>query len=159
MPERIEHESALREITRWQGKTALISIIAFFVFMIVLLMVCGALTRSWTNGQFPAHRANPGPTADPVWNKAPPQLQTHAARDLADVHAEEYRHLHTTHWADATHSYATVPIDDALSLLSQAAASNQLSQVLAAAKPETPIDLQDQKSGELASPVQTPPKP
>jgi len=159
MPDRIESEIEARERTHWRGKPALISVVAFFATLVLLLVICGALTGWWTGGKFPAQGPDRGATADPAWDKGPPQLQTHPDVDLAVVRKEEYQNLHTVRWTDAGHTYATIPIEDAMSMLAQAAAAGQTGQLLPAPKSATPVDLQVQKSGALAPPVQSSPKP
>jgi hypothetical protein len=155
----MSHGDTGREVTHWRGKPALISAISFFAVMGLILLLCGGLTRWWTNGDLPKRTADLGATSDPAWNNTPPQLQTHAATDLADLRAAQYQRLHTLRWTDSSHAYATISIDDAMSLMTQAAANNQLDQLLPAPKPATPIDLQVQKAGAAVPPVQGSPAP
>jgi hypothetical protein len=129
------------EVTIWRGRPFLIGAVCFFAFMGIVLAVVEPFKS---------------PAADAGWNTDGPQLQTDAAGDLQILRQNEYKHLHTTAWADDSHTYAIVPIEQAMALLANAEANHQTNQLLPPTRPMTPIDLQNQKSGEAAPPAKGP---
>lgn len=145
MPSRYEKPSL-------EGKPFVIGAICFFVLMLAIFGVAWGLLRHWSNKPWPRHGPPASPLADTRWKLKAPQIQIDPAIDLKNLRQSEARRLHTLRWNDASHAYATIPIEAAMKLLSDAAAKNQLTTVLPAPQPATPVQLQDQKSREAATP-------
>jgi len=134
------------EVTNWKSRPFLIGF-GCFAFMLVLYTVMGGLTKNWSHGFWPQRQTPESPEAITGWNDEAPQLQTDASHDLAEVKKGEQAHLHAVKWSDASHSYATIPIERAMELYAHAEAYHQA--VLPPVVPATPIDLQNQKSSAL----------
>jgi hypothetical protein len=143
-----ENSDPGHEVTTWRARPFLLLLAGFVVLMGIIYFVVGGLTVSWTHHVWPPQGPVLPPETSAGWNDNPPQLQTHAALDLQHLRDLEFRHLHTTNWTDSSRSYAEIPIERAMELLTQAQAENRLNQVLPPVKPATPIDLQKQKSAE-----------
>lgn len=137
------------------GRPFVIGAIAFFILMLVLYAVVWGLLDHWMEHAWPYRESPSPPFAESRWNTQAPQVQADPGPDLARLRQVEYRRLHTQRWIDASHAYASIPIEDAMKLLAQAAAVGQLTTVLPAPQPATPLQLQDQKSRE-GSPLQIP---
>jgi hypothetical protein len=141
-------EGAGHEITTWRARPFVIGVVSFFLFMALMFVILGALTRSWSHHAWPLRGPISGPQADARWNRTAPQLQANPDLDLQTLQKAEYERLHATRWTDQTHAYACIPIEQAMALVAQAAAEHR--QILSAPKPATPIDLQNPKAGALA---------
>ena len=149
-PEPSRNHSPGHEITPWRARPFLIGALSFLLFMGIVFVVVDALTMSWSHHAWPPRGPVVGPEPDPAWNKTSPQLQIDAPRDLQSVREAEERHLQALRWTDASHTYAAIPIAEAMNLLADAQARHQPNTVLPAPKPATPVELQDQKSTEAA---------
>ena len=143
------------EQTHLRGKPFIVGAIGFAVFFLAAFGVVRTLVQDWSFGTVPPHHASLPPSADPRWNTEAPQVQIDPALDLAKVRQTEERRLHTLRWNDAAHTSATIPIEEALKLMSDAATKGELGSLLPSPKPATPLELQVQKSGEARS-TQTP---
>ena len=146
-----ESSSPRHEITPWRARPFLIGAISFFAFMDLVFVIVGGLTATWTHHTWPLHAPVRDPESDPNWNRVTPQLQVHAAVDLRRLRQTEYQNLHAVKWTDETHTFASIPIEQAMALLAQAQTAAQLNQLLPPPKPATPIELQDQKSKKTSS--------
>jgi hypothetical protein len=134
----------------------IIGIVSFFVMLALIFVVVWNLAIIWTHGGHVFYAPPAPPAADSRWATESPQLQIDPNIDLQTLRQIEYQRLHTVRWTDGSHAYAAIPIENAMQLVSSAAAQNQLNTLLPAAKPATPIDLQDQKSREAAPQVPMP---
>ena len=141
------------ESTQVPGRPFVVGAICFFIFMGAAYVGVGGLLKHWSRQPLSALALPAPPTADMRWNMQAPQVQIDPTIDLAKVRAMEDRRLHALRWTDGTQAYAAIPIDEAMKLLADAAAKNQINTVLPAPQPATPIDLQNQKSREVNPPV------
>jgi hypothetical protein len=148
MPEPTENKSANREVTTWRARPFFIGIIAFYSFMAALLIVVGGLTVSWTHQTWPPRGPVEGPAARSGWNTTSPQLEIRPVQDLQAVRKSAYAKLHTIQWTDDSRSFAAIPIERAMTLLTEAQANHQLNTLLPEPKAATPLELQNQKSTE-----------
>lgn len=144
------------EVTQWRSRPFIIGVFCFFLLMGVILFVVGGLTVSWTHQSWPPTGPVAGPQSDSRWNNKAPQLQINGDVDLAHLRQREYQRLHTVNWTDDSCTYASIPIDRAMSLMVQAEANHQLNQLLPEPKPATSIELQNQKSGTVAPAPKSP---
>jgi hypothetical protein len=140
------------EKTHLKGRPFLIGAACFFVFAALLYVLIAVLLQHWSREPWPLRQPPAAPGLDSRWDDRAPQLQVDPAVDLATLRAAENQHLHALHWNDATHAYATIPIEDAMKLVAETAAKNQLNTLLPAPQPATPIQLQEQKSREALPP-------
>jgi hypothetical protein len=137
-----------------RAKAFVIGIGSFFSFVALLYLVVWHLAGTWTHGGQPFH-APPAPaSADARWTTQAPQLQINPGTDLQKLRQIEYQRLHTVRWTDD--AYAAIPIEDAMRLMAIAAAKGQISTLLPAPQPATPLELQNQKSREAAPKAPTP---
>jgi hypothetical protein len=143
-----ENSTSGHEITTWKARPFLILLAAFFVLMAIIYFAVGGLAISWTHHVWPPQGPVLPPEASAGWNDNPPQLQTRASVDLEHLRDLEFRNLHATTWTDSSRTYAKIPIERAMELMTQAQAENRLDQILPRVKPATPIELQSQKSTE-----------
>jgi hypothetical protein len=137
-----------REITHWPLRPFVILVAGFFAFLAIMFLVLGGLTARWTHGTWPPSQATAGAESTPGWNSTAPQLQPDPAADLSRYQKHEYDQLHATHWTDNSHTYAVIPVDRAIDLITEASVRHRLDQLLPTAKSATPLDLQNQKSME-----------
>jgi hypothetical protein len=141
------------EIDRLSKKAIFGGALGLFVLLGAVLAIVWMLVRDWTREPWP----QPGPPAPPAeagrWNTAAPQLQVDPGMDLAQMRKIEKARLHAVGWTDASHTYATIPIEEAMRLMGEAAAEGRLGALLPPPQPATPLELQNQKSRALAEPV------
>jgi hypothetical protein len=140
------------EKTQLGGRPFVVGIISFFVFMALVFGVVWMLLQHWSLEPWPQRQPPAPASADVRWNTQMPQVQIDPGLDLARVRRMEDQRLHALRWNDAAHTYATIPIEDAMKLMTDAAAKNELSTLLPAPLAATPLELQDQKSRETAPP-------
>ena len=155
-PETDKPVSSGHEITQWHARPFIIGVVSFFIFMGLVYIIVGALTVSWSHRDWPPSGPVTGPQTTSGWNKAPPQLQVNAPLDLQHLRELENQRLHAIKWTDDRHAFATLPIEQAMTLLAQADADHHLNQLLPAPVPATPEQLQKQKSGEASIPQVSP---
>jgi hypothetical protein len=140
------------EKSHLSGRPFIIGVVAFFILITGIFTTVWGLVEHWSGQTWP-HRAPPAPpSATAGWDTRVPQIQIDPDIDLANLRQLEFRRLHAPYWTDASHTFATIPIEDAMNLLANAAAKGQLLAVLPAPQPATPVQLQDQKSREISPP-------
>ena len=123
-----------------RGAPFLIGAIGFFLFLGLVAAVCWLLTDRWSGRPTPARPEAPA-QSDPRWTKEAPQLQVQPPAELAQLRESQDQALHRCQWTDASHAFAQIPIEQAMALLSQAAADGRLREVLPPPKPETPQEI------------------
>jgi hypothetical protein len=124
-----------------------------FVLLAVVFGVVWILVQKWTDEPWPQPAPPAPPSATARWNDLPPQLQIAPGTDLVHLRQVEHARLHAVRWTDDSHTYATIPIEETMKLMGEAAAKGQLATLLPPPQPATPLDLQNQKSGAVAAPA------